>query len=113
MAAPNVARFEVSRARGSFTLHQDPQRPGVFLAGGIGITPMHSIIRWASQQAHPHRLFLFYSNRKVEDVAFFENLEELARQNSRFRFVPNDNQFGWTELALRTRPHRRKDADAT
>ena len=76
MAAPNVARFEVSRARGSFTLHQDPQRPGVFLAGGIGITPMHSIIRWASQQAHPHRLFLFYSNRKVEDAAFFDNFEE-------------------------------------
>ena len=56
LAAPNGTRSGVSGARGSFTLHQDPQRPAVFLAGGIGITPMHSIIRWASQQADPHRL---------------------------------------------------------
>ena len=56
LAAPNGTRFQVSRARGSFTLHQDPQRPAVFLAGGIGITPMHSIICWASQEALPHRL---------------------------------------------------------
>jgi ferredoxin-NADP reductase len=88
LAAPNGTRFEVSRARGSFTLHQDPQRPAMFLAGGIGITPINSIIGWAGQQAHSHRMFLFYSNRKVEDAAFLENFEELARQNSRFRFVP-------------------------
>jgi hypothetical protein len=30
LAAPNGTRFEVSRARGSFTLYQDPQRPAVF-----------------------------------------------------------------------------------
>ena len=30
LAAPNGTRFEVTRARGSFTLHQDPQRPAVF-----------------------------------------------------------------------------------
>ena len=30
LAAPNGTKFEVSRARGSFALHQDPQRPAVF-----------------------------------------------------------------------------------
>jgi ferredoxin-NADP reductase len=49
---------------------------------------MHSIIRWASQEALPHKLLLFYSNRKAEDAAFLENFEELARQNSQFRFIP-------------------------
>jgi ferredoxin-NADP reductase len=49
---------------------------------------MHSIIRWASQGALPHKLLLFYSNRKAEDAAFLENVEELARQNSQFRFIP-------------------------
>src|SRR5436305_11250499 len=29
---------------GSFTLHENAQRPAVFLAGGIGITPFLSII---------------------------------------------------------------------
>ena len=36
MAAPNGARFEVSRARESFTQHQDPQRPAVFSYGEGG-----------------------------------------------------------------------------
>ena len=43
-AAPYGTEFRVSRARGSFTLHRDVRRAAVFLAGGIGITPMHSII---------------------------------------------------------------------
>ena len=34
----------VSRPRGSFTLHRDITRPAVFLAGGIGITPIRSIL---------------------------------------------------------------------
>jgi hypothetical protein len=37
LAAPNGTRFEVSRARGSFTLHQDPQRPAVFHIERAGI----------------------------------------------------------------------------
>lgn len=87
-AAPNGARFKVSRARGSFTLHRDAVRPGVFLAGGIGVTPMHSILQWATQEQMPHRLFLFHSNRLVEDTAFLESFELLASRNRKFTFVP-------------------------
>src|SRR5712692_5835931 len=36
---PLNTRLEVSRAMGSFTLHKDPSKPAVFLAGGIGVTP--------------------------------------------------------------------------
>lgn len=69
-AAALGTKFRVSRPRGSFTLHKDFTRPAVFLAGGIGITPMRSIIHWATQERLPHKLYLFYSNREAEDAPF-------------------------------------------
>src|SRR4029077_17624582 len=62
-------KFIVSRPRGSFTLHRDITRPAVFLAGGIGISPIRSILRSAIQEHLTHKLYLFYSNRKADDAA--------------------------------------------
>jgi ferredoxin-NADP reductase len=87
-AAALGSKFKVSRPRGSFTLHQDVTRPAVFLTGGIGITPMRSILHWATQERLPHKLYLFYSNRDVADAAFLEELETLAVQNRNFTLIP-------------------------
>ena len=81
-------KFKVSRPRGSFTLHKDANRPAVFLAGGIGITPIRSILHWATQEHLPHKLYLFYSNRVLEDAAFLEELEGLATRNRSFTLIP-------------------------
>lgn len=87
-AAALGTKFKVSRPRGSFTLHKDVTRPAVFLAGGIGITPVRSILHWAAQERLPHKLYLFYSNRDVADAAFLEELEGLAVQNPCFTLIP-------------------------
>jgi ferredoxin-NADP reductase len=81
-------KFIVSGPRGSFTLHRDFTRPAVFLAGGIGISPIRSILRKAAQERPAHRLYLFYSNREAEDAAFIEEFEDLTAQNSNFTFIP-------------------------
>ncbi len=81
-------KFKVSRPRGSFTLHKDFARPAVFLAGGIGITPVRSILDWATQERMPHRLYLFYSNRQAGDAAFLAELEGLAARNPCFTLIP-------------------------
>jgi len=73
---------------GSFTLHKNPSKAAVFLAGGIGITPFFSILRHAAYERLPHRLYLFYSNRRPEDVAFLVDLQKLEKANQQFRFVP-------------------------
>jgi ferredoxin-NADP reductase len=91
MALKTAARgtkFKVSRPRGSFSLHKDVTRPAVFLAGGIGITPIRSILHWTTQERLPHQLYLFYSNRCVEDAAFLEELEDLATRNRSFTLIP-------------------------
>jgi ferredoxin-NADP reductase len=81
-------KFIVSRPRGSFTLHRDITRPAVFLAGGIGIAPIRSILQQATRERLPHKLYLFYSNREADDAAFIEEFESLAAQNPNFIFIP-------------------------
>lgn len=66
---------------GSFTLHRNADKPAVFLAGGIGITPFWSIIRQATYEKAPQQLYLFYSNRRPEDAPFLDHLSETAKQN--------------------------------
>lgn len=75
-------------ATGSFTLHKNPARQAVFLAGGIGITPFFSIVQQAAHDHLPQKLYLFYSNRRPEDAPFLDALRSLETANANFRFVP-------------------------
>ncbi len=74
---------------GSFILHNNANKPAVFLIGGIGITPVLSIVRQATHENKPHQLFLFYSNRRPEDAAFLDVLSDVARHNRKFHFTPS------------------------
>jgi ferredoxin-NADP reductase len=78
---------------GSFTLHNNSSKPAVFLAGGIGITPFSSILRHAARAKLPHRLYLFYSNRRPEDAAFMNILSRLEKENSNFKFIPSMSEM--------------------
>jgi len=73
---------------GSLTLHKNSSKPAVFLAGGIGITPFLSIVRQAAKDKLPHRLHLFYSNRRPEDAPFLDTLTELQRAILIFALYP-------------------------
>ena len=72
---------------GSFTLHNDASRPAVFLIGGIGVTPVRSILLEAAATPKAHRLLLFYSNRRPEDAAFLSELQELEKKNTNYKLV--------------------------
>ncbi|MGB3921811.1 MAG: FAD-dependent oxidoreductase [Minisyncoccia bacterium] len=77
---------------GDFFLHENAKRTAVFLAGGIGITPFFSMIKDATERKLPHRIVLFYSNRRSEDAPFLEELKSLAKNNKNFTFVPTITQ---------------------
>ena len=72
---------------GSFTLHKNSAKPAVFLAGGIGITPFISIVKQAGHDRLPHKLYLFYSNRRPEDAPFLEVLQEQEKINPLFTLI--------------------------
>lgn len=72
---------------GSFTLHNNPKTPAVFLTGGIGVTPVRSIVLQAAHDQLPHKIVLFDSNRRPEDAAFLDELMEAQEENSNYTFV--------------------------
>jgi ferredoxin-NADP reductase len=72
---------------GSFTLHNNTQIPAVFLTGGIGVTPVRSIVLQATHDNLPHKILLFDSNRRPEDAAFLDDLTEAQKNNPNFTFV--------------------------
>ncbi|WP_416674722.1 ferredoxin reductase family protein [Egbenema bharatensis] len=49
----------------------------VLIAGGIGITPMMSMLRTAVERKDDRPFLLIYSNRTWDDVTFREELEEI------------------------------------
>lgn len=92
-AMPLGAEITLGGPFGSFTLHSDSSRPGIFVAGGIGITPFRSMILHASKNQLPHRLQLFYSNRRPEDAAFLKELEAIQKENTRYKFIGTMTQM--------------------
>ena len=84
-AAPPGTKIEMEGPAGLMVLHEDPARPAVFLAGGIGITPFLAMTRDAMKRELAHRIVLFYSNRRPQDAAFLAELER--RQGPNFRLV--------------------------
>lgn len=84
---PLGTEIQIASPSGSFTLHKNANRPGVFFAGGIGITPFLSVVRQADHDRLPHKLYLFYSNRRPEDAPFLEILQGLEKTSPTFRLV--------------------------
>ena len=72
---------------GSFSLHNNSRIPAVFLTGGIGVTPVRSIVLQAAHDNLPHQIFLFDSNRKPEDSAFLNELMEAQKKNPNYTFI--------------------------
>ena len=78
---------------GSFTLHNDASRPAVFLTGGIGVTPVRSIVLQAAHDKLPHKILLFDSNRRPEDAAFLDELMEAQKDNPNYTFIGTMTQM--------------------
>ncbi len=72
---------------GDLTLHNNAARPAVLLTGGIGVTTFRSIVFQAAYLKLPHRIMLFYSNRRPEDAAFLNELQSLQQTNPNYTLV--------------------------
>lgn len=86
---------------GNFTLKENIQKPHVFLSGGIGITPFHSMIVYASDRKLSVPITLFASFSTVEDVVFYDEFEKIAKDNSAIKIIytitkPKESQKEWS-----------------
>lgn len=84
---PVGSEVEVEPPKGKFSLPEDPSRPLVFVAGGIGITVFRSMLRYISEERLPYRVTLIYSNRDRESTAFLDELRALEQTLPDFRLI--------------------------
>ncbi len=87
---------------GDFTFKGEYDKIGMF-SGGIGITPLHSMIRYCTDNKLNTNIVLLYSNRTENDIAFKNELLELQRQNRNFKVINTITQpdKGWKGLTGR------------
>jgi ferredoxin-NADP reductase len=70
----------------------------LFLAGGIGITPFFSIIKYCTDNNLGTSIVLFYGARNQNEIAFKEELDEMQEKNPNLRviYILNDPLVGWS-----------------
>lgn len=84
---PNNTEVQIDACFGNFTLPKDASQPIVFIIGGIGITPVRSMVAQASHDKTDHKMTLIFANRNPDYAPFTTDLENLAKQNPNFKFV--------------------------
>lgn len=83
----------ISEPEGDITLHDDENIENVFIAGGIGITPVRSIVEFATESSLKNKITLFYLNRSQIQTAFLQDLKNWSDMNDNFRFIPFFDDF--------------------
>lgn len=68
----------VSEAMGDFVLPKLIQTPLVFVAGGIGITPFHSIFNWLSATGEQRPIHFIYGVNTEEEIIFQDSFAKLG-----------------------------------
>lgn len=69
---------------GNFTL-KDGYTKIAFLSGGIGITPIRSICKYAVDKKLDTDMVLVYANRSIKDIVFKDDFDVMQRQRPKLR----------------------------
>jgi uncharacterized protein len=114
--------LRVKAPAGHFFIDPDPAINVVLIAGGVGITPMLSMLRWCIENQSTRNIYLYFGLRHSGEHPFKSQIEQLASDHPNFRLnvlysqpSPDDvrdRDFQHTgridvDLLRRTLPHGR------
>lgn len=97
--------LRVKAPAGHFCVDTALEVPAVFVAGGIGITPMMSMLRWCLTEQPGRALHLYYGLRRGEEHAFKVLLEQLAQAHPNLRLHVAYSRAGEGDVAGRDYHH--------
>lgn len=79
------SKVTVDGPYGQFTLHDDPKRPALFVAGGIGIAPVVSIV--GDPKNRGYKMAVLYSEKTPGDAVYTKDLERLKKKQPKLNVV--------------------------
>ncbi len=83
---------------GRFTFRGHEAPSVVFIAGGVGVTPLMSSVRYLADQSWGGEIFFVYACATREDIIFREELERLSRRHPNLRVtvtLSKEESPGW------------------
>jgi ferredoxin-NADP reductase len=82
---------------GGFTFQGEYDKIGM-LSGGIGITPLRSMIKYSTDRGLKGSIVLLYSNGHEDDIAFGSELDAIQRKNPHINVINTITRPGpgWT-----------------
>ncbi len=85
---------------GDFVLPRDPAQKLVFIAGGIGITPFRSIIKYLIDTGERRNIILIYSNKTAQEICYRDVFDEAQKRiGTKTLYTLTDREHvpaGWT-----------------
>jgi ferredoxin-NADP reductase len=93
LALDEGAEIAATQLAGDFVLPADPNQKCVFIAGGIGITPFRSMIKYLLDTQQRRPITLFYANKRVDDIVYKDVLDQAQAQlGIRTIYTVSDNR---------------------
>lgn len=86
---------------GNFVLNDDETKSCVLMAGGIGITPYHSMLRYAADKNLTVNLILFVSFSTIEEMVFYQELMDISQKHPNIKVIytithQEESKESWT-----------------
>lgn len=76
LALPEGYLIAAGQRGGDFTMPKDTRKKLVFIAGGIGVTPFRSMIKYLSDKKEKRDVTLIYSVKTEDEIAYKDIFEE-------------------------------------
>jgi ferredoxin-NADP reductase/Na+-translocating ferredoxin:NAD+ oxidoreductase RnfD subunit len=97
-----------SQLAGDFVLPTDVWQPCIFIAGGIGVTPFRSMIKFLLDQRQRRPITLFYASKTADDIVYRDVFDRAEKElGIRTIYTVSDNAnlpVGWTGKVGRITP---------
>lgn len=88
---------------GNFVFDESAKENPVFIAGGVGIVPIMSMIRYIIDKRLSYQITLIYSCKTIKNILFYENLKKIESENDNIKCIftltqPDESKWnGYTD----------------
>lgn len=97
------ANLSLAEPMGDFVLPQDKGIPLLFIAAGIGVTPMRSMVKWLADTGEKRDIHLVYAARSSKELAFIDLFEAYPLKFTPLITEPDKDWHGETGMLTTTR----------